>query len=108
MFGEIEDNEDITREEWAQSGTQLTRVSNSAPQSRQEISEAQLMEIELRPVLLVSEHSRDKPALPWPQFQTAGQPFAPQSCRRLSGNAYPLGKAAPFGRSDAPISKQFE
>ena len=66
MFGEIEDNEDITREEWVQSVTQLARVSNGTPQSRQETSEAQPMEIELRPVLLMSEHSRDEPALPWP------------------------------------------
>ena len=46
--------------------TQLARVPNSTPQSRQETSEAQPMEIELRPVLLMSEHSRDEPALPWP------------------------------------------
>ena len=66
MFGDINDNEDITREKWVQSVTQLTRVSNGAPQSRQETSEPQLMEIELRPVLLMSEHSRNEPALPWP------------------------------------------
>ena len=112
MFGEIEDNEDITREEWAQSGTQLTRVSNSAPQSRQEISEAQLMEIELRPVLLMSEHSRDEPTLPRPQFQTAEQPFAPQSSPRvasfLTRASLSFGKATPFGRSDAPMTKYFE
>ena len=66
MFGEIEDNEDITREEWVQSVTQLTRVSNGAPQSRQETSEAQPMEIELSPVLLMSEHSRDEPTLSRP------------------------------------------
>ena len=37
MFGEINDNEDITRKKGVQSVTQLTRVSNGAPQSRQEI-----------------------------------------------------------------------
>jgi hypothetical protein len=70
------------------------------------------MEIELRPVLLVSEHSRDKPALPWPQFQTAGQPFAPQSSPRVASSltraGLSFGKATPFGRSDAPMTKYFE
>ena len=66
MFGEIDDNEDITREKWVQRLTQLARVSNSTPQSRKKISEAQPMEIELRPVLLMSEHSRNEPALSWP------------------------------------------
>jgi hypothetical protein len=36
------------------------------------------MEIELRPVLLMRENSRDEPTLPWPQFQTIGQAFAPK------------------------------
>jgi hypothetical protein len=31
------------------------------------------MEIELRSVLLVREHSRDEPTLSLPQFQTIGQ-----------------------------------
>ena len=79
MFGEIDDNEDITGEKWVQSVPQLARVSNGTPQSRQETSEAQPMEIELRPVLLMSEHSRDEPALPWRQFQIAEQIFAPQA-----------------------------
>ena len=34
LFGEIDDNEDITREKWVQSVPQLTRVSNGTPQSR--------------------------------------------------------------------------
>jgi hypothetical protein len=41
-------------------------VSNGTPQSRHETSEAQPMEIELRSGFLMSEHSRDEPALPWP------------------------------------------
>ena len=73
MFGEINDNEDITREKGTQSVPQLARVSNGTPQSRKETSEAQPMEVELRPVLLMSEHSRDEPALPRPQFQATGQ-----------------------------------
>ena len=66
MFGEIDDNEDITWKKGVQSVPQLSRVSNSTPQSRQETSEAQPMEIELRPDLLMSERSRDEPTLPWP------------------------------------------
>jgi hypothetical protein len=31
------------------------------------------MEIELRPILLMSEHPSNKPALSWLQFQTSGQ-----------------------------------
>jgi hypothetical protein len=41
------------------------RVSNGTPKSRNEISEAQPMEIELRPVLLMGEHSRDEPTFSW-------------------------------------------
>ncbi len=60
------------------------------------------MEIELRPVLLMSEHLRDEPALPWPQFQIAGQTFAPQSSGRLPGQAYPLGQLRPLGEATRP------
>ena len=60
LFGEIDDNEDITREKWVQGVTQLARVSNGTPQSRQETSEAQPMEIELRPVLLMSERATNQ------------------------------------------------
>src|SRR5262249_9832144 len=63
MFGKIDDNEDITGEEGFQSVLQPVRVSNGAPQSRNEISEAQPMEVELCPVLLMREHSRDEPTL---------------------------------------------
>jgi hypothetical protein len=66
MFGEIDDNEDITGKKGVQSVPQLARVPNSTPQSRKKTSEAQSMEIELRPVLLMSEHSRDEPTLSWP------------------------------------------
>ena len=66
MFGEIDDNEDITGKKGVQSVPQLARVPNSTPQSRKKTSEAQPMEIELRPVLLMSEHSRDEPTLSWP------------------------------------------
>jgi hypothetical protein len=69
MFGEIDDNEDITGKKGLQSVPQPPRVSDGAPQSRNETSEAQPMEIELRPVLLVREHSRDEPTLSRPQFQ---------------------------------------
>ena len=106
MFGEIDDNEDVTREKWVQGVTQLARVSNGSPQSRQETSEAQPMEIELRPVLLMSEHSRDEPTLPRPQFQTAEQPSPPKA--RLAslllslGRAYPLGKLRPLGEATRP------
>jgi hypothetical protein len=51
-------------------------VSNGTLQSRKETSEAQPMEIELRPILLVSEYSHDEPTLSRPQFQTIGQTFA--------------------------------
>src|ERR1700722_377589 len=112
MFGEIDDNEDITGKEGVQSVPQLARVPNSPPQSRKKTSEAQPMEIELRPVLLMSEHSRDEPTLPWPQFQTAEQPFAPQSSPRAASSltraGFSLGKLRPFGRSDAPTTKYFE
>src|ERR1700722_14024688 len=74
MFGEIDDNKDIPGKKGLQSVPQPARVSNGTPQSRNETSEAQSMEIELRPVLLVRERSRDKPTLFWPQFQ---QFFAP-------------------------------
>jgi hypothetical protein len=40
-------------------------ASNGTPESGNETSEAQSMEIELGPGLLMSEHSRDEPALPW-------------------------------------------
>jgi hypothetical protein len=65
MFGEIYDNEDVTGKKRSQSLPQPARVSNGSPQSRNETSEAQPMEIELRSALLMSEHSRDEPALPW-------------------------------------------
>ena len=106
MFGEIEDNEDITREEWVQSVTQLARVSNGTPQSRQETSEAQPMEIELRPVLLMSEHSRDEPTLSRPQFQLLDKltPKARLASLPLSlGRAYPLGKLRPLGEATRPL-----
>jgi hypothetical protein len=74
MFGEIDDNKDISGKKGLQSVPQPARMSNGTPQSRNETSEAQPMEIELRPVLLVRERSRDKPTLFWPQFQ---QFFAP-------------------------------
>ena len=66
MFGEIDDDEDITGEKGLQSVPQLACVSNGAPQSGKETSEAQPMEIKLRPVLLVRERSRDEPTLFWP------------------------------------------
>jgi hypothetical protein len=61
------------------------------------------MEVELRLVLLMSEHSRDQPALPWPQFQIAGQTFTPKAAVAPTRTGLSLGKAPPFGRSDAPI-----
>jgi hypothetical protein len=66
MFGEIHDNEDVTGKKWIHGVPQSAGVSNGTPQSRQEISETQSMQIELRSVLLVSERSRDEPALAWP------------------------------------------
>jgi hypothetical protein len=63
MFGEIDDNEDLAGKKGLQSVPQPACVSNGAPQSRKETSEAQSMEIELRPVLLMREHSRDEPTL---------------------------------------------
>lgn len=66
MFGEIDDDEDITREKRSYGILQLTRVSDRAPHPWKEASEAQSMEIELRPILLMGEHTRDKPALPRP------------------------------------------
>jgi hypothetical protein len=65
MFREIDDDEDITGKEGLQGVPQPARVPNGTPQSRNEISEAQPMEIELRPVLLVREYSRDEPTLSW-------------------------------------------
>jgi hypothetical protein len=56
---------------------QLARVSNGAPQSRDETSEAQPMKIELRPILLMSERSGDEPAFIRRQFQTARQSLTP-------------------------------
>src|SRR5580704_2514181 len=82
MFGEIDDNEDMTGEKGLQSIPQLARVSNGTPQSRQETSEAQPMEIELRPVLLMSEHSRDEPTFSWPYFQATGQTRPPKLASR--------------------------
>ena len=59
------------------------------------------MDIELRPGLLVREHSRDKPTLPGPNSRLLGQTFAPQapSPRFFSylGRAYPFGKLPQFG-----------
>ena len=59
------------------------------------------MEIELRPVLLVREHSRDEPTLSWAQFQTIEQTFAPKFPSRhffsYQRRAYPSGKLPPFG-----------
>lgn len=66
MFGEIDDDEDITRKKRPHGILQLARVSNCAPHPRKEASETQPMKIELRPILLMNEHSRDKPALPRP------------------------------------------
>jgi hypothetical protein len=66
MFGEIDDNEDIARKKGLQSVPQPARVPNGPPQSRNETSETQPMEIELRAVLLVREYSRDEPTLSWP------------------------------------------
>ena len=66
MFGEIDDNEDITGKKRLQGIPQLARVPNSTPRSRHETSEAQPMEIELRSGLLMSEHSRHEPTLFWP------------------------------------------
>jgi hypothetical protein len=77
VFGQIHDDEDITREKGFQDVLQPARVPNGALQSRNETSEAQPTEIELRPVLLVREHSRDEPTLSWRQFQIIRQRFAP-------------------------------
>jgi hypothetical protein len=63
MFGEIDDNEDITWKKGLQNLPLRARVSNGTPQSREETSEAQSMEIALRPVLLVRQYARDEPAL---------------------------------------------
>ena len=59
--------------------THLAGVPDGAPQSRNETSEAQAMEIELRPSLLISERSRDEPAFSGRQFQTARQALTPNS-----------------------------
>jgi hypothetical protein len=66
MFREIDDNEDVAGKKGLQSVPQPARVSNGPPQSRNETAEAQPMKIELRPVLLVKEHSCDEPTLPRP------------------------------------------
>ncbi len=58
--------------------TRLAGVPDGAPQSRSETSEAQAMEIELRPSLLISEGSRDEPAFSGRQFQTARQALTPK------------------------------
>jgi hypothetical protein len=101
MFGQIDDDEHITRKKGLQGVPQPARVSNGPPQSWNETSKAQPMEIELRPVLLVRENSRDKPTLSWAQLQTIGQTFAPQlplaSLLLLPGRPYLLGKLPPFG-----------
>ena len=105
MFGEIDDNEDVTGKQGIQSIPQLACVPNSTPQSRKETSEAQPMEIELRPVLLVSEHSRDEPTLSRPQFQLLDKltPKARLASLPLSlGRAYPLGKLRPLGEATRP------
>jgi hypothetical protein len=65
MFREINYNEYIPGKKRSQSVLQLARVSNGTPKSWNEISEAQPMEIELRPVLLMGEHSRDEPTFSW-------------------------------------------
>ncbi len=101
VFGQIDDDEHIPREKGLQRLPQPARVSNGPPQSWNETPEAQPMEIELRPVLLMCENSRDEPTLPWPQFQTIGQTFAPQvrlaSLLLLPWRPYPLGTLPPFG-----------
>jgi hypothetical protein len=84
MFGETNDNEDVTGKKGIQGIPQPARVSNGAPQSRNETSEAQPIEIELRPVLLMSERSRDEPALAWALI-----PGLPEQ-------AYPLRQLRPF------------
>jgi hypothetical protein len=62
------------------------------------------MEIELRPVLLVREHSRDKPTFSWAQFQTIGQTPAPQiPSRRFFSYQR---RAHPFGNATAVWVKQ--
>ena len=58
MFGEIHDNEDVTGKKWIHGVPQSAGVSNGTPQSRQEISETQSMQIELRSVLLVVSSAR--------------------------------------------------
>ena len=65
MFREINYNEYIPGKKRSQSLPQLARMSNRTPKSRNEISEAQPMEIELRPVLLVGDNSRDEPTFSW-------------------------------------------
>jgi hypothetical protein len=63
MFGEIDGNEDISGKKGLQNVSRPACVTNGAPQRRKESSEAQPMKIELRPILLVRQHSRDKPTL---------------------------------------------
>ena len=59
------------------------------------------MEIELRPVLLVREHSRDKPTFPRLQFQTIEQTSSPKFPTlhffSYPGRPYPFGKLPHFG-----------
>jgi hypothetical protein len=78
MFGEIDNYEDIPWKKGLQRVPQPARVPNGPTQSRNETSESQSKEIELRPALLVREHSGHEPTLPRPQFQTAAQTFAPK------------------------------
>jgi hypothetical protein len=70
------------------------------------------MEIELRPVLLMSEHSRDKPTPPGPipgySTKFRHPKLAVVTLLLLPGRAYPLGKLPPFGRRDAPMMKYLE
>jgi hypothetical protein len=54
------------------------------------------MEIELRPVLLVRERSRNKPTLPWPQFQTTGQTFAHEFLASLIHFVLPSLSSIPY------------
>jgi hypothetical protein len=54
----------ITGKKGLQSVRQPARVSNSAPQPRNETPEARPLQIELRSVLLVSVRSRDEPTVP--------------------------------------------
>lgn len=78
LLGEIDDNEDVAGKKRTQGIPQLARVPNGAPQSRDEASEAESMEVELRPILLMGERPRDEPPLSRGQFETAGQNLGPQ------------------------------